>query len=107
MASLALLSVSTEFKPQSLFSGVDNFIAGAWSKHKKRLVDFISLLVFGIPLALVLITTRHPDNLFLLEKRPSGVAGLRYTILYGKCQIECSVFMNSGFSSVLSIKVLS
>ena len=63
MAFLNLLSVTTGLKSQNLLSGIDNFFAGAWFKHNKRLVDFIWLLIFGIPLVLVLIITRQPDNL--------------------------------------------
>lgn len=59
MASLTLLSGATGLKPQSFVLGVDNFLAGAWSKHKKRLVDLIWLFIFGIPLALVLIISRR------------------------------------------------
>lgn len=30
----------------------------------------------------------------LLEKRPSGVVELKYTMLYGKCQLKSSAFMD-------------
>ena len=80
MASLTLLSKATGLKPQSLLSGVDNFLAGAWSKHKKRLVDFIWLLIFGIPLALVLIISRKPD---FIDNVPNHMIYLFPIVLFG------------------------
>ena len=52
-ASLSVLTQLTGLPSKDLSSGVDSFLAGAWSKHRERTVDFCWLVVFGSTSALL------------------------------------------------------
>ena len=69
---------------------VDRFFAAAW----KRWIDFIWLLIYGIPLALVLIISRKSD---FLDDVPDFVIIIFPFILFG-----CGYMSLKKFTQLLS-----